>query len=248
MATFKKPKLSLKQRTRRVAPIAPTSTTAAATPAAPRVDPPRPFTPPSPLARSLQKTPRALVDHVVALNKTLDTTFYQVGLALTELQRRDVYRAAGFRSFRHVLTTKDFPSRQQAYRAMLIVSELPAARAAEYGFDKSYIGIRYAQHVEPTLKPKAYLARNPFIRVGTKRIRFSDIKSSVLEEVLRALRRPRIPDRARREAHRVTRSFSQKLNHRSIDARVTSEQHGSKTIVCIKFELSQARAFDALLD
>lgn len=70
--------------------------------------------------------------------------FYDIGEALREIQRKELFRPLGYRTFDELLTARDVMSPFQARKLIAVVERVPRAQALALGQEKAYALVAYA--------------------------------------------------------------------------------------------------------
>ena len=234
MATTKPPRLR--------APLA-TVTRSAAT----RV----PITPTRPRARAPAKRAADLVSTVETLRHDIDARFYELGLALRELQRPEMYRALGFTSFEALLAGRELMSRPTAFKFINVVESFPKPVATKLGIEKAYGVIRYTKLAHASRTPVEVLALDPVIRHDQKTAPLSRISARALNAAVsaRELAKNQPAPAPAARLSKASRSLSQLLRHAGIaPERVqTKPRRGKPPIIRIELTVEEAEDLIALV-
>lgn len=100
--------------------------------------------------------------------------FYDIGEALRDLLRKDLFRALGFASFEAMLAARHVMSSTQAFKLVRLVENLPRDEAVRLGQEKAYALVAYAA-ATPEADVPADLARAD-AKVGAKPLSKSSLR------------------------------------------------------------------------
>lgn len=75
----------------------------------------------------------------------ISEAFYEIGLALRELQKKKLHVALRFSSFAAMLQARDVMSAAQAFKLIKLVSSVPRDQALAMGQEKAFALVRYAE-------------------------------------------------------------------------------------------------------
>ncbi|MFO0593422.1 MAG: hypothetical protein U0441_38125 [Polyangiaceae bacterium] len=83
--------------------------------------------------------------------------FYELGLALRELFKKELFRALGYKSFDAMLTSRDVVSPTTARRLIQLVSSMSRDEAIAYGQEKALALLDYAKATPEIDTPKTLM-------------------------------------------------------------------------------------------
>lgn len=92
----------------------------------------------------------ALLAHVQRNMGLIKDAFFEIGLALTELNNNRMYLALGHATFADMLEARGLMSQAQANKLIAVATLLPREAAVRLGAEKSYALTRYAQASAPS--------------------------------------------------------------------------------------------------
>ena len=82
----------------------------------------------------------------VKTNKVIAAkAFYEIGAALVELEKKELWRPLGHASFTDMLETRDLVGRSQAFKFMRVARHFAPHTARELGVEKSDAIVQYAE-------------------------------------------------------------------------------------------------------
>ncbi|MEO7113506.1 MAG: hypothetical protein ABI183_23915 [Polyangiaceae bacterium] len=178
---------------------------------------------------------RQLVEEILRKKQRIAEDFYDVGSALSELEKKQLWRALGHESFAEMLDARRLLARSQAFKLMAIARALPRRAALSMGTEKSYALVRYAAATAEIDSPASLLASG--IRIGGRKKSVDDISAN---ELVRETQRTRTNrDNARRDPARTSarelatagaRSLSKTLGER-VDVKPTRVPQGWAVVV-----------------
>ncbi len=87
----------------------------------------------------------------------ISEAFYEIGLALRELQKRKLHVALGFSSFAAMLQARDVMSAAQAFKLIKLVASVPREQALAMGQEKAFALVRYAEATPEVDTPQILL-------------------------------------------------------------------------------------------
>jgi hypothetical protein len=90
-----------------------------------------------------EKRAELLIGLITRRKARIAEDFYDVGVALQELQKKKLYLALGHASFADLLRARDILGLSQAKKLIEIVSSLPRDKALQIGPEKAYALARY---------------------------------------------------------------------------------------------------------
>jgi hypothetical protein len=85
----------------------------------------------------------ALLALVARRKQRIVEDFYDIGEALRELLRKELYRALGHRSFEEMLRARGVMSAEQARKLVAVVEHVPREQALTLGQEKAYALVAY---------------------------------------------------------------------------------------------------------
>ena len=189
-----------------------------------------------------------LIELVLTLRNRIDKTFYEMGVALRELARRDVYGALQFKSFEALLKARGLPSKMQANKLITIVDAFDdESLPLGYGVEKAYEVARYLTLEHPNRSPAAVIAQNPLIQIGDTAVRLSAIKRADLTAFVRdRLATDDEPDDSKDRIEAVARRIGRVLRRLGVDPdrvrTILSRTRGHR----LRIELTAEEAEDLL--
>ena len=86
-----------------------------------------------------------LCDSVSTNKMIVAKAFYEIGTALAELEKRELWKPLGHASFQAMLDDRDLVGRSQAYKFMRVARSFTAHVARELGVEKSDAIVKYAE-------------------------------------------------------------------------------------------------------
>jgi len=132
-------------------------------------------------------------------------SFYDLGVALRELLRRELYRALGHPSFKALLEERRVMSEAQAYKLIALVEHLPREEALRLGQEKAAALVAYAEATPEPDRP-AELARTD-----------APIGGKPLSKVsVRDLKAAAVASRAKRPARTATPAARERRRHEAV--------------------------------
>ncbi len=94
----------------------------------------------------------------VATNKVIAAkAFYEIGAALLELDKKELWRALGHASFTNMLEERDLVRRSQAFKFMRVARHFAPHTARVLGVEKSDAIVKYAEATAALDSPSALL-------------------------------------------------------------------------------------------
>lgn len=143
---------------------------------------------------------RELVEEILRKKQRIAEDFYDVGSALAELEKKQLWRALGHESFADMLDARRLLARSQAFKLMAIARALPRRAALSMGTEKSYALVRYAAATAEVDSPASLLASG--IRIDGRKKAVGDVSANELTRETQRTRTNR--DNGRRDPARAS--------------------------------------------
>lgn len=143
--------------------------------------------------------------------------FVDIGAALVELEKNDLYKALGHATFGDLLSARDVFGSSQAYKLMAIARALPRRHALELGPEKAYALVRYAKATAKVDFASQLVEKG--IVIGGKTRPLAELTAAeITEEARRTSRNRRNAkhDPERHEAHETVNQAKARLAKRGI--------------------------------
>jgi hypothetical protein len=132
-----------------------------------------------------------LVDEILRKKAQVGMLFFEIGLALVELEKKALWKALGHASFAAMLGDRGLMARSQAFKLMAIARELPQRVALALGTEKSYALVRYAHATAAADTPASLLSTGVVVIGGERRTVDVTSASDIRREAARILRNRR---------------------------------------------------------
>ena len=94
-------------------------------------------------AEAKRRRAQALLALVQRRKQRITEDFYDIGEALRELLRKELYKALGFASFDELVVTHELMSGEQARKLIMLVEHMPREEALQLGQEKAYALVAY---------------------------------------------------------------------------------------------------------
>ncbi len=117
-------------------------------------------------AEAKRRRAEALLALVQRRKQRITEDFYDIGEALRELLRKELYKALGFASFDELVETHELMGREQARKLITLVEHVPREEALKLGQEKAYALVAYTV-ATPEADVPAELARTD-AKIGGK--------------------------------------------------------------------------------
>ncbi len=154
----------------------------------------------SKLAREATKTAqvrrgRDLLDEIRQKSQNVERDLFDIGEALVEIQKKELFLPLGYTTFDEMLATEDVMGRSQAYKMMAVVRAFPRRVRSSLGMEKSYALVRYAHATAPEESPMSLLTTG--VHIDGKKMSVDGLS---VRDLNREVRRTRLSrDNARRD-------------------------------------------------
>lgn len=139
--------------------------------------------------------------------------FYEIGLALRELARKELFRALKFASFEAMLDARDVMSLTTARRLIQLVSTMSRDEALAYGQEKALALLAYAKATPEVDTPKSLVeggklpGGKPIVKASVRELKEAAKQVRTATEKRRATpSQDRPPPRRKRSTHGSTRA------------------------------------------
>jgi len=129
-------------------------------------------------------------------------SFYDLGVALRELLRRELFRALGHASFKALLAERQVMSEAQAYKLIALVEHLPREEALRLGQEKAAALVAYAEATpEPDRPAELARADAPIGGKPLSKVSVRDLKAAAVAARGKRPARPATPAARERRQH-----------------------------------------------
>lgn len=189
-----------------------------------------------------------LVTRVDRLRDRITASFYQMGEALRDLSRPEMYRALGHDSFAALLEEREITNRITAMKLIAVVDAFEEETALRLGMEKGYAFLRWAKTTRPRTDPNRLATANPIIRGAG--VRLEDVSVRDLRRVTK-LRGAGIASdaTATRRVQSAARKLKRALQAQDVDVLAASaERRGPRRVVRLELEADQAQVLASLLE
>ncbi len=177
-----------------------------------------------------------LLDMIARRKTRILEDFYDIGVALTELNDKQLYLALGFKSFAELLEKHDVMGYSQAKRLMTVVAKMPRAQAVKLGQERAYALVAYTS-ATPEADDPAELAKKDVL-IGGKPISQASVRhlASATKRVRATRRAKEPPSQEERAAAAMLRAARPRITAAMSKlgiARPKIETRGSDTLIVI---------------
>lgn len=171
---------------------------------------------------SSAKRALALLDLIARRVQRIKEDFFEIGLALKELEEKKLFVALGYATFDALIEARSPVGRSQAYKLIAIVKHVTREQALELGPEKAYALSRF---VRATPEPDSVASViDADIKVGGATRSVRAMSRREIEAATRSLTRAgKKPSAEERGARRAGREAQAELRKRSVRATVTLE-------------------------
>jgi hypothetical protein len=196
------------------------------------------------IANAKRSRDRARAEALLALiarrKQRIVEDFYEIGEALRELLRKELFRAVGYRSFEQMLRDRGVMSKEQARKLIAVVEHVPREQALTLGSEKAYALVAYTAATPEPDVPAELVARDE--RVGSKRV-----SKASLREIEAATREVRARERAKKpktsaqkQRSRLARTALAELRRRLAKGKLVASSIAVRgSIVVVEFNLER---------
>ncbi len=151
-----------------------------------------------------------LIDLIVRRKQRIAEDFYDIGVALHELEKKKLYAPLGYASFSELLEKHKLMSVSSASKLMAIVGAMSRDRALPLGSEKAYALARLVENSPDLTTVDQALEQG--VKVKGKTVRVNDLSRREIEKLAKKARKPsavpaqdRAAIAAAKEAQRVLR-------------------------------------------
>lgn len=175
------------------------------------------------LATSVKlKRAQSLLDLIARRMQRIKEDFFEIGVALRELEDKKLFAALGYDTFDAMLEARSPIGRSQAYKLIAIVKHVTREQALELGAEKAYALSRFVR-ATPEADTVASVIDGE-IRVGRAKRAISEMSRREIEAATRSLTRAKkSPSPEERDVRRAAREAQSTLRKRALRATVTVE-------------------------
>lgn len=178
-----------------------------------------------------------LLDLIVRRIHRIREDFYDIGVALRELMDKKLYAPLGFVSFEDMLSKRGIMGKTQAYKLIAIARELPRSEALDVGQERAYALTALASATPEVDDARTILATGVKVRGKTKDV--SHLSRREIENVTKAIRKPRKPTSAAKAAAQLATRAQKALRARSIDATVTTDRRDEQWWATVRLPIAE---------
>lgn len=173
-------------------------------------------------ASSSAKRALALLDLIARRVQRIKEDFFEIGLALKELEEKKLFAALGYDTFDALLEARSPIGRSQAYKLIAIVKHVTREQALELGPEKAYALSRF---VRATPEPDSVASIiDADVKVGRSKRSVRAMSRREIEAATRSLTRAaKKPSADERDAKRAARDAQSKLRKRDVRASIEVE-------------------------
>jgi hypothetical protein len=184
-----------------------------------------------------QRRCQDLLDEIARKKSMIAEAFVDVGEALVEIEKRELYKALGHPTFGDLLNKRGVLGTSQAYKLMAIVRAMPKRQALGLGTEKAYALVRYAKATAKQDFVTELVAKG--VTIGGKRRLLDDITVAELNAETRRTSRNRANATRDPERHAALGQVKKgKARLRALGVTVSAAVHRSPRGLRVTLELS----------
>ncbi|MGZ3456488.1 MAG: hypothetical protein ACXVEF_43185 [Polyangiales bacterium] len=167
--------------------------------------------------------------------------FFDIGVALREIERKKLYVALGFASFAALLEARKVMSERTARKLIEIVEAVPRGTAIDLGSEKAYALARLVATTPDLDSVDTVLAKG--VRVRGKKTAVGKLSANQIEAVARKVR-PKKERAGEKEARALARTVQASLRARGAPhATAEAIRRGSEWWITVSAPVGEAEAF-----
>ena len=175
-----------------------------------------------------------LLDEIARKKVSISEAFVDIGVALVEIEKKELYKAVGHATFGDLLTEHGVFGPSQAYKLMAIARSLPRRHALQLGTEKAYALVRYAKATAKVDFASQLVEKG--IPIGGKLRQLADLSAAELNEEARRTSRNRrnaTRDPERHGALTTVHEVRTRLSKRGVHAKTEVHKARGEWVVTV---------------
>ena len=179
-----------------------------------------------------------LLDEIERKKLSISEAFVDIGVALVEIEKKDLYKALGYATFGELLVERGIFGPSQAYKLMAIARSLPRRHALALGTEKAYALVRYARATAKIDFASQLVEKG--VPIDGKLRPLADLSAAELNEEARRTSRNRrnaTPDPERHQALATVTEVRARLARRGVRSKTQVHKARGEWVVTVELRV-----------